>query len=197
MSRSFDVFFSTPPILNVDANYYLREHTVDDAAPFLAYYTASPEANQYILMPVPQNLEEARDRILIRRSHFKHHSGFYWALANKKDDIIIGTAGLMSLNTYDKNAILCYELNQQYWGSGLAYKMVLTVLNYAFNTLGLERITAEIMSENLRSSGLVKKFGFQLEAHARHSRYFRNQYQDIDVYALIREDFAKHLSTNQ
>lgn len=178
------------PLLSVDEHYYLREHRMDDAESFRDYYH-DREVNQYVLMPVPETVAEARSRMAMRMSYFKQQDGMYWALAHKESEKMRGSIAIFNLNIYLCSAVLAYDLDRQLWGSGMALKMGRAVLDYAFGQLGLVRLYADILPQNLRSQKFVKKLGFQYEGLGRKFCRFNDDFYDMQIYSMTDDDYAK------
>ncbi len=59
------------------------------------------------------------------------------------------------------------------------------VINYAFNTLKLHSIEANINPENNASRQLLIKAGFNKEAYFKENYYFNGHFIDSEIYSLI------------
>jgi len=88
--------------------------------------------------------------------------GSYFTIHDKSTHIGIG---MISITDYHdgQQKELSYHLLPEYWGKGVAYKCVITMLEYAKNELQLSQIVAETQSENLRSRRLLQKVGMEEE----------------------------------
>lgn len=84
--------------------------------------------------------------------------------------------GELSLLFYDKSE----------WGNGFATEAVEAVVKYAFDLLKLHRITADYYANNIASSKVFKKAGFQIEGtFADHFNIGTNKYIDSIRVAKI------------
>lgn len=99
---------------------------------------------------------------------------------------IIGTIALQQIikKPYFSGTI-SYKIDQNYLRLGLATEAVSYLLKIAFYKLGLHRIEAYILPNNIPSIGLVEKLGFQYEGIARSSIMLRNNWYDQMQYAFI------------
>lgn len=60
-----------------------------------------------------------------------------------------------------KAAALGFVLARAHWGCGLGSEAAHEVLRYAFETLALERVTAEAAARNVASRRILAKLGFK------------------------------------
>jgi len=87
------------------------------------------------------------------------------AVVLKSIDQVIGFAGLKYLPELNETD-LGYRILPEHWGKGITSEMIPPVLSYGFEDLGLERIVAHVMPENLASSRVLEKSGFQFVKQA-------------------------------
>lgn len=85
-----------------------------------------------------------------------------------------------------------YTFNKAYQGKGYASESIQGMMKYAFSTLGVRRIFAQIDTRNSKSIRLVERIGMRKEAE--HRELFprkgeQNVYNDFLVYALLKTEF--------
>ncbi|SHH29857.1 GNAT family N-acetyltransferase [Thermosipho atlanticus] len=91
---------------------------------------------------------------------------------------------------FNKNAYITYYLIPEERGKGKGKLMLREAVNFAFNELNLERLTAEVYEYNIKSINLLKRFGFKLEGQIRKGKYHDGKYYDILIYGLLKEERA-------
>jgi len=82
-----------------------------------------------------------------------------YALIHKSDNKVIGFCGVKfekKLNGTD----LGYRLLPGYWGKGLAFEAATAMMDYAQKELGLTRILADAVDENVASNKILVRLGF-------------------------------------
>ncbi len=85
-----------------------------------------------------------------------------------------------------------YTFHGAYQGKGYAYESVKGMLAYAFSTLGVRRIFAEINTRNAKSIHLVQRLGMRREAEHRAVVPRKENgtiYDDFYVYAMLQTEF--------
>jgi len=172
------------PTLSVTDTYVLRELKDADSEPYYAYYQ-DPEVGHYILATDPRTPAEARAEILYCRNLFRGKRGFYWALANKESDEMIGAVGLYT-NNFHHRAEICYDLNRDYWRQGIMSAAIQATLAYCFRVANMERIEAVTMLENEASQNILIKSGFEYEGILKSYRYYEGRFYDVHMYGMNR-----------
>ncbi|MBS0350599.1 MAG: GNAT family N-acetyltransferase [Proteobacteria bacterium] len=174
------------PTITINDHYVLREQSDDDTRPFFEYYCQDPEVTRYILATVPTSLEEANAEIHYCRNLFYHKRGFYWTLARRDNNKIIGSVGLY-MNNHHHRAEICYDLAKAYWRKGIMEIVLNKVIDFAFEKLAVFRVEALTLKENTASIGILMKLGFAKEGTLRKYRYFKETPRDVELYATTIE----------
>ncbi|MBO8160920.1 MAG: GNAT family N-acetyltransferase [Thermosipho sp. (in: Bacteria)] len=89
---------------------------------------------------------------------------------------------------FNKNAYITYYLVPEERGKGKGKKMLSFAIDFAFNELNLERITAEVYEYNEKSLKLLEKLGFKIEGRIRKGKYHNGRYYDILIYGMLKEE---------
>ncbi len=89
---------------------------------------------------------------------------------------------------------LGYWIGVPFWGQGYCTEAARAMVTYGFNTLGLNRIEAHHFTRNPASGRVMQKIGMTYEGCLRqHVRRWEN-FEDIAVYSLLRQDFGQKQS---
>ncbi len=158
------------------ARLLLRPFTLDDV-PAYAAIRAKPEVMRYF----PQTDEAPEVGALRVIAHFMGHwqdPGYGpWAAIEKASGRLIGHLGLRYMPEFGETEIL-YILDSDVWRRGLASEGAAAARDHAFDALGLDRVMAIALPENVASTGVMTKIGLKYERMA--------TYKGLDVayYAL-------------
>ena len=76
-------------------------------------------------------------------------------------------------------------------GRGLAAEALALLISYAFHELGLKRIWARVIEDNLPSLRLFDTMGFQREGVLRQHVRRRGQFRDMIVFGLLNDNEQK------
>jgi RimJ/RimL family protein N-acetyltransferase len=166
----------------------LRATRDADADGLYAVFSDAETMRYWSSTPV-RDIEQVRERIRLVRDWFAAREGLQWAIALHGDDRCIGTATLFNISILNQRAEFGCSLARMLWGQGLAREAVGLMLRFGFDTLGLERIEADIDPRNGQSIGLAERLGFQREGLLRARWRVGGEVQDSAIYGLLREEF--------
>lgn len=91
---------------------------------------------------------------------YQQHGFGLWLVADKVDGKPVGMCGLLvrdQLETPD----IGYAFLPAFHGKGYAFEVVSTVLSYAKNELGIKRVSAITLPDNVRSINVLQKAGLK------------------------------------
>lgn len=166
----------------------LREIEVKDAEHMLTYLQ-DPEVMEYYGLPPFDSTDQVLDEIAWYSKIFTQQTGIRWGITLKDEDKVIGSMGFLNWVSMHHRVDIGYELNQEYWGKGIASEALQAVLAYGFETMELERVQALIEPANLASIHLVEKQGFLREGLLRNYEYGNGKFDDLLMYAILKKDF--------
>ena len=105
---------------------------------------------------------------------------------------IIGHVGLYKIDSVAKKTefgILIADDDSR--GKGYGTISTRLMVDYAFNTLGMHKVTAEVLSENLPSIAMFKKCGFSIDGRLRDDVYKNGRYYDVLSMSILSSEFKK------
>lgn len=169
-------------------DFYLREIIPNlDAENFLKYINHN-EVKKFISKDdLPTNLAKAEAELQYWANLFIYRRSFFWAIADKKTEDIIGTVGFNSYSVSNKRAEISYDLDYQYWGKGIMQKSLQLIIDFAFKKLNIKRIQATVAYNNQRSIRLLEKQDFVREGLLAKYAVLDDESVDYYIYALIKE----------
>ncbi len=162
-------------------------HPARDAAGVLRVLGDS-EVTRYHSMPTLTTLAEARDALeqVVRR--FTAGEMIRWAILRAGHDELIGTVGLLHIDSGHRRGELGYELARPWWGQGLAPEAAAAVVHYGFSALGLHRIEAGTLPENHASARVLEKLGFREEGTLRDYIHAKGRFRSVRWFGLLATD---------
>lgn len=112
-----------------------------------------------------------------------------WAITLHGHDKMIGKCILFQFDKSNRRAEIGYILNRRYWRQGLMYQALTAVIDFAFNTLDLHRIEADVDTENTGSLGILEKLGFTREGLFRERWLVYDEWQDSVMFGLLKHEW--------
>jgi [ribosomal protein S5]-alanine N-acetyltransferase len=117
-------------------------------------------------------------------------TAYPWAVASIEDDRLVGTTTLFAMRRDQARAEVGYSLSPAWQGRGYAREALRIALRFAFDTLALERIEADIDPRNDRSWRLLEGLGFRREGLLRARWRVNGEVCDSAFYGLLRAEYA-------
>ena len=177
---------ATPTLLT--ARLRLRPFTGADADDLFAL-----QSNAHVLRywDSPPWTERARadDFIAVCKRMAEEGTGARLAMDRLSDDAFIGWFTLTRWNPTFRSASIGYCLDDAAWGNGYATEAGRALLEWAFESLDLNRVQAETDTRNLASAHVLEKLGFVREGTLREDCIVSGEMSDSWVYGLIRREW--------
>jgi ribosomal-protein-alanine N-acetyltransferase len=155
LNRSFTPF----PIL-ITERLILRQLVISDEQEIFTLRSDS-EINKYLDRQVSNTLEDARNFINKVNENINKNDSLYWAIALGDKNILGGTICLFGFSDENSKCEIGYELLTNFQGQGIMREAAEKVIDYAFNTIKVQKIEAFLHRDNQRSIKLLDKLSFR------------------------------------
>jgi len=160
----------------------------DSASIFI--YRSNSTVNQFQGW-IPKTVDDVHDFITDRTSPEINVPGswFQFAIVKKEINEIIGDVGVHFSDSDEFQVELGISLSQIHQGKGFATEALIGVINYLFNRMHKNRITASIDPRNQKSIQLFERLGFRKEAHFKQRYFINGEWVDDLVYAILKDEW--------
>ena len=169
----------------------LRQPCADDVDAVFALF-ADPAVMRYWSRPPMTTRAEAEGLVAEIDEAFAARTMLNWVVARRSDDVAIGTCTLFRFEPRHRRAEIGYSLRSDHWGRGLAAEAVALSLDWAFRTLGLHRVEADIDPRNAGSRRLLERLGFASEGLLRERYFMAGEVSDTELFGLLAQDWRSN-----
>ncbi len=150
------------------------------------------EANRAYLRPWMNWVDQRRNQVEVANyiancmKQFALGQGFYMALwhANK----LGGMINLSPIDGISRATPIEYWLAENLQGKGIMTASCRAAMDFAFDTLGLHRLTVRCAVENKRSRAVAERLGFSFEGISRDAEWLHDHFVSHAVYGFLRGD---------
>ncbi|MFC7496512.1 MULTISPECIES: GNAT family N-acetyltransferase [unclassified Nocardioides] len=140
----------------------------------------------------PWSEREVADRFIARcRQMAADGTGARLVIDRSTDGEFLGWCGLSQWNPGHRSASLTYCLTEAAWGHGCATEAARALLEWAFDTLDLNRVQAEADTRNAASARVLEKLGFVREGTLREDCVVDGEVSDSWVFGLLRREWRQ------
>jgi len=162
----------------------LRQETPEDAKAVFALFS-EPAVTQFHDLDTFTDIEEALQLVERRTKRFESGSGIRWGIVRKRDNALIGSCGF-TWNKQTDSAEVGYELASSSWRQGIMTEALRTILQFGFETIGLQFVVAQVMLDNIASKNLLEKLGFQSQGILKQHGFWKGKHHDLEQFILTR-----------
>ena len=155
LNRSFTPF----PILTTE-RLTLRQLRITDEQEIFTLRSDS-EINKYLDRQLSNTLDDARNFINRVNQNINKNDSLYWAITLSDRNLLVGTICLFGLSDENDKCEIGYELLTNFQGRGIMKEALEKVIDYAFNTIKVQKIEAFLHRDNKSSIKLLEKFSFR------------------------------------
>ena len=172
-------------VLSVGRRIFLRGITRGDAREFVALNRASGRLHRGWVCPPRTRGEFA---LYLERS--RRPDQLCTFICRREDGAILGAINLGQIvRGAFQNAYVGYFMGQPFSGKGRMTEALALILRFAFRTLKLHRLEANIQPGNVASIALARRAGFQEEGFSRRYLKVCGRWRDHERWALLAEDW--------
>jgi ribosomal-protein-serine acetyltransferase len=107
------------------------------------------------------------------------------------DDRLCGAVRVKDIDHADRKGGIGYFLGSQFTGKGIVSAALRAVLEWCFDTLGLNRIELRCATSNAPSIRVAERLGFVREGLLREDECLHGAFVDHYVYGLLQADFKR------
>ena len=177
----------TPFQLNINQDLYLRKATPHDAA---ALYQIIDSERTYLRewLPCIDKTTHVSATELYIQSITIMNAATDLLFVMVYQETIAGLISFKSIDNYNKKLEIGYWLSEKLQGKGIVQRSCKTLISYAFEQMGMNRIQIKVGVGNYKSSNIPKKLNFTLEGIQREGELLNGKYHDLEVYSLLRRD---------
>lgn len=153
--------------------------------------SADPQTQFWLaFLPEPYTRADGADYLEQVTERLATSTGVTWAVSEAPDGPLIGTAGLFRLKP-GREAEVGYWMHPDGRGRGLTTRAAELAVHHAFDTLGLERVTAYVSAPNIASRRVVEALGLrQCSVDRRAARTRDGAAVDLVGYDVLAEEFS-------
>lgn len=113
-----------------------------------------------------------------------------FVVAEKQTGTAVGTCLLFRFEEASARAELGFVLGRAHWGTGYMGEALAALIDYAFGSMALRRLEAEVDPRNVSSGRLLQRLGFTKEGLLRQRWADKGEVKDVEVYGLLRHEWS-------
>lgn len=152
---------------------------------------SNPRVLRYWDAPPWKERTQAERFIAVCGQIERQGTGARLVIERAADGGFLGWCCIVKWDRDHRSATMGYCLDDAAWGQGFATEAAGALLQWAFDTLDLNRVQAETDTRNAASSRVLEKLGFVREGTLREDCIVDGEVSDSWVYGLLRREWTR------
>jgi len=159
-----------------------------DAPAFFEVY-GDPEVARFLSFTAFQDLARAQKMVANAQAGYADGSAVNFAIERREDGKVLGNCMLFRFHDESRRAEIGYSLGRAHWSQGYMREALEALIDYAFGTLNLNRLEADIDPRNPSSAKILERLGFVKEGVLRERWVVGGETSDTAYYGLLRREW--------
>ena len=165
----------------------LRRFTLDDAEAMYQNWASDTEVTKYLMWPAHKSVSMSQDVLKEWVSSYEQPTTYQWAITIKSESPEpIGCIGVVHQNEAIAMAHIGYCIGRKWWHQGFTSEALKAVMEFLFDTVGINRIESRHDPHNPNSGQVMKKCGMLYEGTMRAADWNNQGICDACYYALLK-----------
>ncbi len=128
----------------------------------ISFLRSDKGVNEFVKRPSAETKEKALKFIQKTNTVIDNRNLYYWKITERNKNEMIGSICLWNFSKDRKTAEIGYDLSPKYQGKGIMSESLKNVTEFGFRKLNLDLIEAFIHKQNISSTELLERNGFNL-----------------------------------
>jgi len=168
---------------------YFRPASLEDAE-FITVGENCPAVRETLFLALPMDIEKEREKL---RQQMASKETILFTIIDKETDRPIGQTAFVRVDYISSAAVFYIAiLNPEFWGKGVGTETSQMMVDYAFETLNLNRIQLHVFAGNTAAIKIYQKVGYVKEGVLRQAMYHHGEYCDFWVMGILKKDWLKN-----
>lgn len=169
----------------------LRPFTMADAMAMFENWASDPEVTKYVTWPTHSSVEITRMVLRDWTDSYESPDRYNWAIVLKEDGKLIGNISVVRLFEDVDACEIGYCMGRPWWGRGIMTEAMRAVIDYLFENVGFNRISARHDPRNVGSGRVMQKSGMTYEGTLRQVDRNNTGLCDASYYSILKEEWDR------
>lgn len=109
---------------------------------------------------------------------------------------LVGICGYHPIDQLNKKVVIGYWLAESAQGKGIVTQCTKYLIDYAFNTLLLNKVSISAAEYNYKSQAVCERLGLVKEGHEREGEFLYDHYVNLIHYSILRAEWNENMNNN-
>lgn len=167
----------------------LRRFTPEDAEAMYRNWASDPEVTRFLTWPTHPSVDVTKAVVQSWVEQYADPGVYQWAIVPHTVGEPIGSISVVAMEETAQEAEIGYCIGRPWWHQGYAREALHTVLEFLFQEVQVQQITARHDIQNPRSGTVMRHCGMQAAGILPHGGRNNRGIVDVAVYRLQVQDW--------
>lgn len=167
----------------------LRRFLLSDAENMFNNWANSENVTKFLIWPPYESVNGVREYIKYCIDEYKKTDNYNWCIQLKENGEAIGSISVVMLRDDTSEATVGYCLSEKYWHKGIMSEAFERVIEFLFDEVDVNRITATHDTNNPNSGKVMLKCGLKFEGILRQAAVNNQGVCDSAVYSILKSEY--------
>jgi ribosomal-protein-alanine N-acetyltransferase len=169
----------------------IRDYAIEDAAAIYAYVREPAYWQHQRPEPPTQQQVEGLLQWVVKEQSATPRLMYFLAATRKDTGDVIGEGVLKIVNPVERQGEIGFGVSPRAWKQGYGMEIASAILDAAFQTFKLHRVSAQCSPDNKASVRILQKLGMGREGLLRDLHFARGKWWSTLVYSVLEDEYAK------
>ncbi|MDR2938931.1 MAG: GNAT family N-acetyltransferase [Clostridiales bacterium] len=169
----------------------LRKFRAEDSLSSFRNWSGSELTVNDIDFICHENIFQAEDFISDTISGYNDYT-YSFAISLNTSNQVIGSIQLTNIDDYLEKCTVGFVVGYMFWGKGYATEALDMVLNFAFNTVGFQKVVGLCRTNNPSSEKVMKKCNMFFEGISRREIRIVDNFYDGKAYSILKDEYVRN-----
>lgn len=167
----------------------LRRYVSEDAAAMYKNWASDPEVTKFLMWQTHSSQSVSQSITNDWLTEYSNNNYYHWAIVLKDNgDEPIGDIAVVRIDEEVSSAHIGYCIGRKWWHQGITSEALKAVMDFLFDTVGVNRIESRHDPRNPNSGKVMQKCGMKYEGTLRSSDWNNQGICDACYYALLKNE---------
>lgn len=170
----------------------LEKFKLEDSKAAFRNWVNDPEVTKYLTWNPHGDLSVTNSLINLWINEYKSRDNYNWAINLKDENEVIGSIAVVEIDEENKSCDIGYCMSKKYWGKGIMTESLKAVIDYLFEEVDFNKITARHDTRNGASGKVMVKSGMEyVETLKRIEVPNDKGVCDMKIYEISKDEWKK------
>ena len=167
----------------------LRKMKDSDADTMFKMWASDNEVTKYMTWHTHQDKSETEEILKRWVSFYSDIKFYHWGIELKEEKLLIGSISSVIFEENTKTVEVGYCISRKYWNQGLTSEALRRIIEYFFDSVGVNVVRATFDTRNIASRKVMEKCGMTFEGVKRLAAATSSGIGDLGMCSITRLEY--------